>query len=52
MQQAQQQRIQFSTQASRHEIGQINQYESSMQEGTLQALSSKLFHPVCLTSQQ
>lgn len=45
MQQAQEQRIQFSTQASRHEIGQINQYESSMQEGTLQALSQQALSP-------
>lgn len=45
MQQAQQQRIQFSTQASRHEIGQINQYESGMQEGTLQALQQQALSP-------
>ena len=40
MQQAQQQRIQFSTQASRHEIGQINQYEESQ------------FHSILLTNAQ
>ncbi|HAN5104808.1 hypothetical protein [Escherichia coli] len=35
MQQAQQQRIQFTTQAGRHEIGQINAYEEGQFQATL-----------------
>ena len=35
MQQAQQQRIQFTTQAGRHEIGQINSYEEGQFQATL-----------------
>lgn len=35
MQQAQQQRIQFTTQAGRYEIGQVRQYEADMQDATL-----------------
>lgn len=35
MQQAQQQRIQFATQAGRHEIGQINAYEEGQFQATL-----------------
>lgn len=35
MQQAQQQRIQFATQAGRHEIGQINAYEQGQFQATL-----------------
>ena len=41
MQQAQQQRIQFAGSATRYEIGQINQYESGMQQGTLNAMTQK-----------
>ncbi|MGV3930464.1 hypothetical protein [Citrobacter braakii] len=35
MQQAQQQRIQFTTQAGRHEVGQLNAYEESQFQATL-----------------
>lgn len=35
MQQAQQQRIQFTTQAGRHEIGQVNSYEEGQFQATL-----------------
>ncbi|KYO13492.1 transglycosylase SLT domain-containing protein [Enterobacter kobei] len=45
MQQAQQQRIQFTSQAGRHEIGQVRQYEAGMQEGTLRALSQQALSP-------
>lgn len=41
MQQAQQQRIQFTTQAGRHEIGQVKQYEAGMQQGTLSSLTQQ-----------
>ena len=36
LQQAQQQRIQFATQASRHEVGQINAYEQGQFQATLE----------------
>lgn len=45
LQQAQQQRTQFATQASRHEVGQVRQYEAGMQEGTLRALSQQAMSP-------
>lgn len=45
LQQAQQQRIQFATQANRHEVGQVRQYEAGMQEGTLKALSQQAMAP-------
>lgn len=41
MLQAQQQRIQFTTQAGRHEIGQVKQYEVGMQQGTLSSLTQQ-----------
>lgn len=41
LQQAQQQRIQFTTQAGRHEIGQVKQYEAGMQQGTLSSLTQQ-----------
>ncbi|EPM0504252.1 Lytic transglycosylase, catalytic [Klebsiella aerogenes] len=45
LQQAQLQRIQFATTAGRHEVGQVRQYEASMQEGTLRALSQQALSP-------
>lgn len=45
LQQAQLQRIQFSTTAGRHEIGQVRQFEAGMQEGTLRALSQQALSP-------
>lgn len=56
MQQAQQQRMQFTTQAGRHEIGQVRQYESGMQNGYLslqaqQAISNPaLFNQAALNA--
>lgn len=49
MQQAQQQRIQFTTQAGRHEMGQIHAYEEGQQQSylalqTKQALSPEMFN--------
>lgn len=41
MDQAQQQRIQFMTQAGRHEMGQVKQYEAGMQQGTLSSLTQQ-----------
>lgn len=40
MQQAQQQRIQFTTQAGRYEIGQVRQYEADMQDATLKPIDA------------
>ncbi|BHI40971.1 transglycosylase SLT domain-containing protein [Escherichia coli] len=45
MRQAQQQRIQFTTQAGRHEIGQVRQYEADMQDATLKNLSMQFRNP-------
>ncbi|EFC2231790.1 Lytic transglycosylase, catalytic [Escherichia coli] len=45
MQQAQQQRIQFTTQAGRYEIGQVRQYEADMQDATLKNLSMQFRNP-------
>lgn len=45
MQQAQQQRIQFTTQAGRYEIGQVRQYEANMQDATLKNLSMQFRNP-------
>ncbi|ECF1701249.1 hypothetical protein E1B77_09910 [Salmonella enterica subsp. enterica] len=41
MQQAQQQRIQFTTQAGRHEMGQINAYEDGLFQATLTTNAEK-----------
>ena len=49
LQQAQQQRIQFETQANRHEVGQVRQYEAGMQDGTLKALSQQAMQPGMFT---
>ncbi|HBA6388490.1 TPA: transglycosylase SLT domain-containing protein [Escherichia coli] len=45
MRQAQQQRILFTTQAGRHEIGQVRQYEADMQDATLKNLSMQFRNP-------
>lgn len=45
LQQAHQQRIQFQTTAVRHEVGQVRQYEASMQEGTLRSLAQQAISP-------
>lgn len=56
IQQAQQQRMQFTNQAGRHEIGQVRQYESGMQNGYLslqaqQAISNPaLFNQAALNA--
>lgn len=56
LQQVQQQRVQFTTQAGRHEIGQVRQYESGMQNGYLslqaqQAISNPaLFNQAALNA--
>ncbi|AYC20061.1 Soluble lytic murein transglycosylase [Dickeya dianthicola] len=47
--QAQQQRTQFAMQVGRHEVGQVRQYESGMQEGTLRALSQQAMQPGMFT---
>lgn len=45
LQQAQQQQIQFQMTAGRHEVAQVRQYETGMQEGTLRALSQQALSP-------
>ncbi|EEC0293662.1 transglycosylase SLT domain-containing protein [Salmonella enterica subsp. enterica] len=45
LQNAQQQRIQFTTQTMRHEIGQTKVYEAGMQEATLGNLSREFMDP-------
>lgn len=45
MQQAQQQRMAFNTQAGRHELGQVRQYEAGMQDATLKNLSVQFRNP-------
>ncbi|WP_105590367.1 transglycosylase SLT domain-containing protein [Cronobacter sakazakii] len=45
LQQAQQQRMSFTTQAGRHEAGQVRQYEAGMQEATLKTLTTQFMNP-------
>ncbi|WP_076738151.1 transglycosylase SLT domain-containing protein [Cronobacter sakazakii] len=45
LQQAQQERMQFSAQAGRHEVGQVRQYEAGMQDATLKNLSMQFRNP-------
>ncbi|EJO9547604.1 transglycosylase SLT domain-containing protein [Cronobacter sakazakii] len=45
LQHAQQERMQFSAQAGRHEVGQVRQYEAGMQDATLKNLSMQFRNP-------